>query len=289
MLTAKQEVQFRKYLKRMVNGSDKEAEYQIFNKWYGAHLENLELTKEEKTALAPVLEKIESVELANLLSFPDLEDRKYQQRKNHVIRNYSFKSIKTVYEKVKNHRIEFVFNEVLRKRKITFADVETQLTKCVKLLTEELKEFKKVFIEKRIEWAEMDYKRLSKYFDWKHGDWLYRFGVTKENKHRGGFYKVLDSGAQILRVESKRASTMTIEEFLKEAEKEANQYFEQSIYKLADRICRTDLDIDKLTLETTSLGVNFNTHISDGKTTLHARTIIAHGEIIKPHYRYIIT
>ena len=48
------------------------------------------------------------------------------------------------------------------------------------------------------------------------------------------------------------------------------------------------LNLTKLKIINAHVGVNFETTFTDGEKTITARTVIASGEIQKPHYRYII-
>lgn len=70
--------------------------------------------------------------------------------------------------------------------------------------------------------------------------------------------------------------------------KYASDHYEQSIKKLAVRIAAKGLNQEKLQVVTSHVGVNIETTLTDGEKTVRAFTIIAHGEIQKPHYRYLI-
>jgi hypothetical protein len=48
------------------------------------------------------------------------------------------------------------------------------------------------------------------------------------------------------------------------------------------------LIVEKLVVETSHIGVNINTTLTDGEKTVRAFTIIASGEIQRPHYRYLV-
>ncbi|MFW6219974.1 MAG: hypothetical protein ACOC33_03965 [bacterium] len=78
------------------------------------------------------------------------------------------------------------------------------------------------------------------------------------------------------------------EEFIDRTIKSAEKHYENSIAKLADRIEKKELNIDKLKVETSHVGVNIDTVLTDGEKTVRAWTIIASGPIQKPHYRYLI-
>jgi len=51
---------------------------------------------------------------------------------------------------------------------------------------------------------------------------------------------------------------------------------------------KKNLDWTNIKIENGSVGVNINITITDGEQTVRAWTIIAEGEIQRPHYRYLI-
>lgn len=79
-----------------------------------------------------------------------------------------------------------------------------------------------------------------------------------------------------------------VEEYVKIALKKANEHYTNSIEKLAFRIAQKGLDLNNLKMESNYLDPNMHTHITDGKITVRAFTIIAEGIVQKPHYRYLI-
>jgi len=70
--------------------------------------------------------------------------------------------------------------------------------------------------------------------------------------------------------------------------KAAEKHYDESINKLAYRIEQKGLNIDKIYVQTSHIGVNINTILTDGEKTVKAFTIIASGDIQRPHYRYLI-
>jgi len=87
----------------------------------------------------------------------------------------------------------------------------------------------------------------------------------------------------------KMASYMTDEvEFPKRARKAALAHYENSINKLAARIEKKGLNINKLTTVTAHVEANIETTLTDGEQTVRAFTILAWGEINRPHYRYLV-
>lgn len=78
------------------------------------------------------------------------------------------------------------------------------------------------------------------------------------------------------------------QEFIPKQIKAAEQHYEASIIKLAARIEKKELDQSKLKLTTARVGVNIETTITDGTKVVRAWTIVASGEVQRPHYRYLI-
>lgn len=76
--------------------------------------------------------------------------------------------------------------------------------------------------------------------------------------------------------------------FIKSSVEDAETHYKNSIDKLADRISKKGLDIGNLKAKTSHVGVNIETILTDGNKTVKAFTIIASGEIQRPHYRYLI-
>lgn len=80
----------------------------------------------------------------------------------------------------------------------------------------------------------------------------------------------------------------TVEMYVEMAVKSANAHYEDSIAKLADRIEKKGLDISKIHVKTSHIGVNIETVLTDGNKTVKAFTIIAEGLVQRPHYRYLV-
>jgi len=77
-------------------------------------------------------------------------------------------------------------------------------------------------------------------------------------------------------------------EFIDNMVKNAEVHYNQSIQKLAIRIEKKGLNIDKLEVKTAHVGVNIETTLTDGEKTVRAFTIVASGIVQRPHYRYLI-
>ena len=81
---------------------------------------------------------------------------------------------------------------------------------------------------------------------------------------------------------------MGLKTYLEKQEQTAEDHYENSILKLADRIEKKELNQSNLLVKTAHVGVNIETTLTDGEKTVRAFTIIAEGEIQRPHYRYLV-
>lgn len=76
---------------------------------------------------------------------------------------------------------------------------------------------------------------------------------------------------------------------VKKAERAAINHYENSISKLSQRLNDKGITNEsEFTIESTYLGVNFECTIKTKELTVVAWTIIASGEIQKPHYRFLV-
>lgn len=75
-----------------------------------------------------------------------------------------------------------------------------------------------------------------------------------------------------------------IEKMLKHAE----NHYEGSLVKLAQRIIKKGLNISKMTMKSGFMDMNLEIEMTDGEKSVKAWTIIASGMIQKPHYRYLV-
>jgi hypothetical protein len=79
-----------------------------------------------------------------------------------------------------------------------------------------------------------------------------------------------------------------VDKFVEKQVKEAGEHYESSILKLSAKIEKKGLNIEKLEVKSGRVGVNFETTLTDGEKIVRAFTIVASGDIQKPHYRYLI-
>lgn len=88
--------------------------------------------------------------------------------------------------------------------------------------------------------------------------------------------------------EARSIAYQTEPRYVDKAIKSAEKHYEKSIIKLALRIESKGLDIAQLKTQTSHVGVNIETILTDGNLTVKAWTIIAEGPIQQPHYRYLV-
>lgn len=76
--------------------------------------------------------------------------------------------------------------------------------------------------------------------------------------------------------------------YVAKMEKHAVDSYESACFKLAARIEKKGLNTDAITIKRAEIGVNIETTFTDGVQTVRAFTIIASGDVQKPHYRYLV-
>ena len=147
------------------------------------------------------------------------------------------------------------------------------MNSIIEKLQNETSEFKAMFIERTTEWAKaklqsnIDRKQAYKTIDKSRKDSAY----YEEEK----FYW-------------KSPSWYFTEEFITRSIQDAEKHYKQSIEKLANKIETKNLNVSDLKVTSVFLGVNLDLTITDGEKKVTANTILAWGEINRPHYRYLV-
>lgn len=169
----------------------------------------------------------------------------------------------------------------------------------VELLKKETESLKAQYLAKTEDWAKKYYAVCDSRKRWFEVEWCKFLVVTPElvNKttahpflsYPKGFHNTakareLDRHQN----EVRRVVGMGLEKYLAKELKYAELHYENSILKLAARIEKKGLDTTQLKTVTSHIGVNIETVLTDGKKVVKAFTIIAEGEIQRPHYRYLI-
>lgn len=152
------------------------------------------------------------------------------------------------------------------------------MEKIIKILEEETNSLKVQYIEMTKNWAEKEFLRILsiKEIDLiNRKGWKNRSGVMEHTKAS------LACWDKINRLVKKGEAN-----FIQEAIINAENHYKNSILRLADRINKKELNIENLKIETSRIGVNIEAIFTDGIKIVKAFTVIAGGEIQKPHYRY---
>jgi hypothetical protein len=174
------------------------------------------------------------------------------------------------------------------------------MTDLIDILTEETKSLRLQYLEMTKEWSLKHFDFIMKKSSWKEEDWCKYFNIQPVLKNPtsptisfmgfpNGFYNSHHSKTyRNLKNEIYLLNNIGKDAYLAKQNKIAELHYENSIQKLAFRIEKKGLDITKLKVKTSHVGINIDTFLTDGIKTVKAFTIIAQGEIQKPHYRYLI-
>jgi len=141
----------------------------------------------------------------------------------------------------------------------------------VDILLDQTQELRTAYIKETVKWSTEEYGRLKLFVK----DYQNNYDCYKSKK-----YYSLPSC-----VVNQRG---TVEEYIDLNIKKAEKHYDDSIIKLALRIEKKGLDLDKLEVSTSYLDPNISTTITDGVKNVCAYTIIAGGNIQRPHYRYLV-
>ena len=149
----------------------------------------------------------------------------------------------------------------------------------IEILKAQTQTLKSQYINKIKDWAEKEFDDISKadyvrFDEVRNKYFKQKFGKTKNEDNKiNTNLNILNLGKDI---------------FVNKQIKSAELHYESSILKLASRIMKKQLDTENLNVVTSHIGININTTITDGVKTVNAYTIVAEGEIQKPHYRYLV-
>lgn len=169
----------------------------------------------------------------------------------------------------------------------------------IQMLLDQTQELKTEFITRNENWARNHYEIAKVRASWKELDWCEYFKLEPRKVNEGtsmeflsfpkGFHNTQEAKMYAsMKTEAYTITQMSKEKFIEKAAKDAEAHYLSSINKLALRIMKKNLDESKLQMSTSRLGVNITTTITDGTKTVRAWTIIAEGEIQRPHYRYLV-
>lgn len=141
------------------------------------------------------------------------------------------------------------------------------------ILEEQTKTLKVQYLEMTELWAAKEFDRLREWVKgYREGKWGYMEASRR-------YYRL---PYEIVNPYGKK------EVFVNKAVKRAEEHYENSLDKLVDRLEKKGLNQETLTVQTSHIGVNINTTLTDGVKTVRAFTIVAGGPVQRPHYRYLI-
>lgn len=147
------------------------------------------------------------------------------------------------------------------------------MSNLIETLKAETESLKVQYLNMTTEWAAKEFSQLR----------------TWANEYQSGKFGFGEASKKYYRLPSCVVnSNGTVEMYVEMAVKSANTHYEDSIAKLAFRIEKKGLDVSKLKVKTSHIGVNIETVLTDGIKTVKAFTIIAEGLVQKPHYRYLV-
>ena len=179
-----------------------------------------------------------------------------------------------------------------------------EIMTLIQTLTQETQGLKADFLAKTKIYCNEYYEVCLKRYHFNEQDWCKVLGITPEVKQRKNynngsvtesiqfptnFFNTKESKTyRRLKDQAFSIKYLGLENFTAKELKNAVLHYEASIVKLASRIEAKGLDLTKLKVVTSSIGVNININLTDGLKTINAYTIVAQGEIQQPHYRYLI-
>jgi 5'(3')-deoxyribonucleotidase len=168
------------------------------------------------------------------------------------------------------------------------------MTNLVSILTAETKSLKEQYIDFTYSWAASDFTKKT--------EWLKEYYVFMDTKYRNKEYmaanrvyfnpeyreEYLSKYRDQFDNMPKEIISGDIEKYIEKQVEKAKKHYANSIIKLASRVQQKGLNQDKIKATTSHIGVNIDTILTDGDKSVKAFTILAHGEINRPHYRYLI-
>lgn len=181
------------------------------------------------------------------------------------------------------------------------------MSTIVETLTSLTTDFKADYLANVTAWASKRYDETVAFGSFDVQDWCKYFGIeckvvegerldrktntivpTVNHCFPNGFHTSAASKEKAKRTDAAyAASNIGKEGFIAREVKAAEIHYSNSIVKLADAIAKKGMG-DDLTITSARVGVNFEATITDGRKTVRAFTIVAEGQIQRPHYRYLV-
>jgi hypothetical protein len=173
------------------------------------------------------------------------------------------------------------------------------MTTLTNILLAQTAEFKSAFIAKTQAFAEREFTRAYEISKWPLEKWCAFFGIEPEVgqyytgetylKFPKNFYNTYHAKTYSqMNVKSGQIIRQGRDGYVANQIQNAERHYIQSIEKLSARVEAKELNIESIEVTSGFQGVNFECTITDGIKKVRAFTIIAEGEIVRPHYRYLI-
>lgn len=168
------------------------------------------------------------------------------------------------------------------------------MNELINILKNETNSLKEQYVQKTKEWATNHYLFVTKRSGWGVVEWCEYLGITPDLSYNQpqfpkGFYNTENASRRFkLLNETSRLIRIGLDKYVEKEVENAYKHYEESIEKLAFRIEKKGLDISKIKATTSHIDVNINTVLTDGVKQVKAFTIIAEGQVQRPHYRYLI-
>ena len=191
--------------------------------------------------------------------------------------------------------------EIIEVSEDTFAESKRVL--CTSLLINELyahtKELKEVYVEEIKRWADNKYNMCLDRSVWGDKEWYDYYGLVYKmyKDGSGNEFPLLEHGYNFnvysimlsARNEVSKILGMGLDKYKLGEVRLAEIHYEASIIKLAGRLNEKGVtDKTKFEIESGRIGINFECLIRHEFGITKAWTIIAEGEVNRPHYRYLV-
>lgn len=154
----------------------------------------------------------------------------------------------------------------------------------VSILTKETQSLKEQYIQFTQEWATKEFDRLTKWLS-DYNEWVETINFASADRSIRRDYMKKQSIIRKMPMEVYRGDA---EKFVADQVENAKKHYANSVLKLAARVQKKGLNEENLKATTSHIGVNIDTTLTDGEKSVRAFTILAAGEINRPHYRYLI-
>ena len=179
---------------------------------------------------------------------------------------------------------------------------------AIKAVTEDLK---LIYLDNVRKFAENKFAEIAAEYAWSDEAWYLSFKIKTEMKYslngvgvpagtpgataRLGVHESEYHGRKLYKMRARRDEVSRIvnagyDVFLAKKLKEANEHYEYSTEKLANRVKEKSINVSVMKITRGYVGVNLEVVISDGINTVKAWTIVAalDSVLVTPHYRYLV-